>query len=273
MATSLEHRDLPYGPHAAQQLDLYLPPLAVPRPVPVVVFLHGGGWARGDKWPCPARPLTDDGFAVASVNYRLSPTAPFPAQIHDAKGAVRWLRGHADDHGLDARRVGAWGVSAGGHLAALLGTSPGVAELNGTVGDHPGQATDVQAVCDLFGPTDLSRFAADAQTAGLATDPRWAAVVTALLDGPVERRMDVVALADPVRTVTPAAPPFLILHGDRDAYVPIGQSRRLADALAAAGVPTTFTVVPGGGHGPGFDAPAIQAAIVAFFQRALASLH
>ncbi len=248
---STPHRDLPYGPDAAHRLDLYRPAAAA-TPAPVVVFLHGGGWAHGDKFPCPAAALTDLGFAVASVNYRLSPTAPFPAQLDDATAAVRWLRDHAADHGLDGGRIGAWGVSAGGHLAALLGT-----------GGH------VRAVCDWFGPTDLARFADDARAAGLAAKPQWPGLILAFLGGPVEANPDLVRRADPVAAVSAATPPFLIQHGDRDEWVPLGQSRRLADALAAAGVPHTFTVVRGGGHGPGFDAPAVRAAVVEFFRHTL----
>ena len=250
-------RDLPYGPDPAHRLDLYLP-AAGSGPAPVIVFLHGGGWAHGDKSPCPAAALTEFGFAVASVNYRLSPAAPFPAQLDDARAAVRWLRAHAAEHGLDGNRVGVWGISAGGHLAALLGTA------------STGPADAVQAVCDWFGPTDLAHFADDARSAGLTIKPQWPLLIRAFLGGPVDRKAARVAHANPVRTVSAAAPPFLIQHGDRDEWVPLGQSRRLADALAAAGVRHTFAVVRGGGHGPGFDAPAVRAAVVDFFRRTLA---
>ena len=244
-----DHRDVAYGPDPAHRLDLYLPPRG---PAPVVVFLHGGGWSHGDKWPCPAQPLAAAGFAVASVNYRLSTVARFPAQLDDARRAVRWLRANAAGHRIDAGRVGVWGISAGGHLAALLG------------GER-----EVRAVCDWFGPTDLSHFAADARAAGLTTKPQWPLLIASLFGGPIEDHADLVRQADPTRAVSAASPPFLILHGDRDEWVPVGQSKRLADALAAAGADHTFTVVRGGGHGPGFDAPAVRAAVVAFFRRTL----
>ena len=237
--------DLPYGPDPAHRLDLYRP--ATPNP-PVVLFLHGGGWAHGDKAPCPAAALTEFGIAVASANYRLTPVAPFPAQIDDARRAAAWLRAHAADHGCDGTRLGAWGISAGGHLACLLGVGG-----------------SVDAVCDWFAPTDLTHFPDDARAVGLVPKPQWPLLVHALFAGRPERAAD----ADPVRRVTPACPPFLIQHGDRDDWVPLGQSQRLADALAAAGVPHTFTVVRGGGHGPGFDAPAVRAAVVEFFRRTL----
>ena len=245
-------RDLSYGPDPAHRLDLYLPAAAGNRPPPVVVFLHGGGWSHGDKSPCPAAPLADLGFAVASVNYRLTTVARFPAQLDDARSAVRWLRSRATDLGVDGSRVGAWGISAGGHLAALLG------------GER-----EVRAVCDWFGPTDLARFADDARSAGLAVKPQWPLMIAALFGGSVEASPDLVRQADPTRLVSAASPPFLIQHGDRDEWVPVGQSRRLADALAAAGVDHTFTVVRGGGHGPGFDAPAVRAAVIDFFRRTL----
>ncbi len=248
--------DLPYGPDPAQRIDLYLPP-APQGPVPVVLFLHGGGWSHGDKFPCPAAALTEFGFAVASANYRLTTTAPFPAQRDDARSAVRWLRTHAADHGLDGARIGVWGVSAGAHLAALLGTA------------STGPADAVQAVCDWFGPTDLAHFTDDAQAAGLTIKPQWSELIAAFFAGEVDPRSPLVAMSDPVRAASAAAAPFLIQHGDRDEWVPVGQSQRLADALAAAGVDHTFTVVRDGGHGPGFDAPAVRAAVVAFFRRTL----
>ena len=245
-----DHADVSYGPDPAHRLDLYLP---ARRPAPVVVFLHGGGWAHGDKFPCPAAPLAAAGFAVASVNYRLTTVARFPAQLDDARRAVTWLGDHATTYGLAADRIGVWGVSAGGHLAALLGNE-----------------RRVRAVCDWFGPTDLAAFAADARAAELSPKPQWPLLITALLGGPVESQPDLVRLADPTRTASADSPPFLILHGDRDEWVPIGQSRRLADALSAAGADVTFTPIRGGGHGPGFDAPAMRSAVLDFFRRTLA---
>ena len=242
--------DLSYGPDPAQRLDLYRP---TRTPAPVVLFLHGGGWAHGDKFPSPAAAgLVAAGFAVAAANYRLTTAARFPAQLDDARAAVAWLRSHAAQYNLDPARVGAFGVSAGGHLAALLGV-----------------AGEVDAVCDWFGPTDLSRFADDARAAGLAPKPQWPLLILALLGGTVEQRPDLVRQADPTRQVSPRSCPFLIQHGDRDEWVPLGQSRRLADALAAAGVRHTFAVVRGGGHGPGFDAAPVGAAVVEFFRRTL----
>jgi acetyl esterase/lipase len=139
--------------HERQRLDLYLPP-AGDRPTPVIVWVHGGGWAGGSKARTPASRMVQAGFAVAAINYRLSQHAIFPAQIHDCKAAIRWLRAHAAEYRLDPKHIGVWGSSAGGHLVALMGTSNGVADLEGQLG-HPEQSSDIQAVVDWFGPTDF----------------------------------------------------------------------------------------------------------------------
>ena len=148
-------RDLPYKRIGGETLtlDLYRPE-KISGPLPVIIWIHGGGWNRGRKERCPAVALVDDGFAVASVDYRLSSVAPFPAQIQDCKAAVRWLRANASTYHLDPDNVGVWGNSAGGHLAALLGTSGGVSELEGD-GDNMQYSSRVQAVCDVAGPVDL----------------------------------------------------------------------------------------------------------------------
>lgn len=125
------------------KLDLVLPDAPSAKPAPLVVYIHGGAWISGDKSPTHAPAVLGPQYAVASVNYRLAQQAPFPAQIHDCKAAVRWLRAHAATYSIDPHRIGAWGSSAGGHLAALLGTSGGVAELEGTVGDCLGVSSTV----------------------------------------------------------------------------------------------------------------------------------
>ncbi|MBN2000034.1 alpha/beta hydrolase, partial [candidate division KSB1 bacterium] len=133
-------------------LDLYIP--AAEGPLPLVIWIHGGAWRAGDKNVTPAVPLlTDHGFAVASISYRFSQHAIFPAQLHDCKAAVRWLRAHANKYHLDPLRFGVWGASAGGHLAAMLGTTGDEGTLEGKVGRKRGSSR-VQAVCDWFGPTD-----------------------------------------------------------------------------------------------------------------------
>ncbi|MCX7750582.1 MAG: alpha/beta hydrolase [Candidatus Bipolaricaulota bacterium] len=262
-------RDLAYARVGGKslRLDLHLPRRAEGARIPVVVWIHGGGWRGGDKAGTPAPEVLGEGYAVASINYRLSPEAPFPAQIHDCKAAVRWLRAHADRYGLDPDRIGVWGSSAGGHLAALLGTSGGVAELEGAVGEHLDQESRVQAVCDFFGPADLLALLEP----GAWSAPTALSAVSLLLGGPVAERVELARLASPVAHVSPDDPPFLIVHGDRDATVPLDQSERLHRALTASGVSSTLHVVRGAGHGiPELRRdPAVDPLIRAFFDRHL----
>ena len=168
-----EHRDLVYAktPQRELALDLYIPDGAT-KP-PLIVWVHGGAWRAGSKAKPPALWMLERGYAVASISYRLSQQAVFPAQIHDCKAAIRWLRAHASKYGYDAERIGAWGASAGGHLVALLGTSSGVKELEGDLG-YNDQSSRVQAVVDYFGPTDvtaMSKFPAFSKCPRAAT---WA---------------------------------------------------------------------------------------------------
>jgi acetyl esterase/lipase len=172
-------------------LSLYRPE-EVSGPLPVIVWIHGGGWRRGRKEQCPAVGLVQDGFAVASIDYRLTSTAPFPAQIEDCKAAVRWLRANASTYRLDADQIGAWGMSAGGHLAALLGTSGGVPELEGS-GDNMQYSGRVQAVCDVAGPADLPAMP------NLGAER--IAAIEGLLGGPVEKDKVKAIAASPIRYV------------------------------------------------------------------------
>lgn len=222
------------GGHSRHRLDLYLPENRS-SPVPVVLWVHGGGWAGGDKARTPAAFLATKGFAVASMNYRFSKHAIFPAQIHDCKAAVRWLRANATEHHLDPSHIGAWGSSAGGHLVALLGVTPGVEDLEGTLGNND-QSSRVQAVVDWFGPTDFL-------TVG-SKDTR-----TTLLGGDPQSNPDMARRASPINYVSGNACPFLIMHGDRDATVPIVQSESFALALKKAGVDATFVPIEDGAHG------------------------
>jgi acetyl esterase/lipase len=260
-------------------LDLYLPPEGAPRPLPLLVYIHGGGWMEGSKEGCPGSVVAEMGFAMACVDYRLSQDSIFPAQIHDIKAAVRWLRAHAKEFQVDADRFGAWGDSAGGHLAALLGTSAGVPELEGNVGVQ-GVLSAVQAVCDWYGPTDFSRVPpafVESITYPVApevfehygTEPwfEYTLATTLLLGGPVEERIDLAMFANPITYIDPGDPPFLIFHGERDEIVPIDQSILLVDALRTHGVEVVFVPDPERGHSvvgpPGvpFDPGLIEMAI------------
>ncbi len=171
--------------------------------------------------------------------YRLSGEARFPAQITDCKAAIRFLRAHAEDYGIDPKRIGGWGGSAGGHLVALLGTTAGVKELEGDAG-NPSQSSAVQAVCDFFGPTNLTP-----QSGWTKTPPQ----VAQLLGGEVTDKPEFAKLASPVKFVDAKDPPFLIIHGEQDRLVPIAQSEQLYEALRKAGVDATFVRVKNAAHG------------------------
>jgi acetyl esterase/lipase len=249
--------NVPYGRYGnANTLDLYLPHKS-DAPAPVAIWVHGGGWEGGNKEnPLPLF-LAGKGFAVASVNYRLTgenyrqtPENCFPAQIYDCKAAIRWIRGNAKQFNLAPDHLGVWGESAGGHLVALLGTSGGVGDLEGAVGSYLGQNSRVQAVCDWYGPTDLEQFYGfKASFRGLSPDYPMKAI-SQLLGGPIERAQVKMRAksANPITHITKETPPFLIMHGDGDTLVPLQQSQLLADALKNAGANVEFEVVNGAGH-------------------------
>jgi acetyl esterase/lipase len=228
-------------------LDLYYPQ-QFSGSLPVIVWIHGGGWSRGRKERCPAVDLVQYGYAVASIDYRLTGTAPFPAQIQDCKAAVRWLRANASTYHLDSDHIGVWGYSAGGHLAALLGTSGGVRQLEGT-GDNMSYSSRVQAVCDVSGPSDLVRLYQEASQSSEEKAAKAMSAVAALIGGSVEPDLTKAAAASPIHYVSKGDPPFLIIHGEDDATVPVDQAESLAAALKAAGVETTLDVVNGRRHG------------------------
>jgi acetyl esterase/lipase len=221
------------------ELDLVLP-LKGDVPVPVVVFLHGGGWRLGSRHsagpayrgadPTPFEQVAQAGIAVASVDYRLSGEAVWPAQLHDAKAAVRWLRRRAAELGVDPDRIAAWGESAGGHLAELLGLTRDDAALEGGVG-VTGPSSRVTAVAAWYAPSDIAAVATDNGAHPGAPDSREAQ----LLGAPVPTVLELAAQASPVRHVSPAAPPFLLLHGRADRLIPCVQSERLRDALQEVG--------------------------------------
>jgi acetyl esterase/lipase len=231
-------------------LDLYLPETG--GPFPLIVWIHGGAFRSGDKggiWYKPILNQTQRGYAVASIDYRLSGAAKFPALVHDAKAAVRWLRANAARYNLKADRIVVAGESAGGYQAAMLGTSGGVAELEGTLG-NPKESSRVQGVIDFFGPSDLLAMddhASSCQTPLVhraPTSPESLLVGCNLDDCP-----DRAKAASPITYVARDNPPFLILHGTADCQVPHSQSQRLYDALRAAGVKADLHLLPDVGHG------------------------
>lgn len=259
------HRDVEYATvgDVSLKLDLYLPK-DVKSP-PLAVWIHGGGWRGGDKGRCPLMFLLADGYAVASINYRLTNIACFPAQIHDCKGAIRWLRAHAKDYGYNADRLGIGGGSAGGHLVALLGASHDDNTLEGDIGGNADQSSAVQAVVDLYGPTNLISILRQSNN---PIHRQKAGPLELLLGGPVDEKAEVAKVASPETYITADDPPHLILHGDKDPLVPAQQSIDYDAALRRAGVESTLIILPGAGHGGrGFFDPERQQTIRAFFDK------
>lgn len=265
-------RDLPYvtDGHERQKLDLYLPANTT-GPVPVVVWIHGGGWASGEK--NGGAPLNQGylsrGYAVASLGYRLSGHALFPAQIQDCKAAIRWLRAHAQQYNLDPERIGVWGASAGGHLVALLGATNGNRIFD--VGEHLDQSSDVQAVCDYYGPTDLLQMDAHAVPGARLIHNSPNSPESRLVGGPIQEEpyRALATQVNPIPYLTKNAPPFLIVHGDKDPAVPHHQSILLYEALTKISVPVRFHTIKGAEHGRGFAGPEIRAMAAAFFDHHL----
>ncbi|MFP6659022.1 MAG: alpha/beta hydrolase fold domain-containing protein [Pirellulales bacterium] len=255
------------GGGKSQRLDIYVPDESE-KPRPLVVWIHGGAWRAGDKRRCPAVRLLTKGFVVASLNYRLSQEAIFPAQIEDCKAAIRWLRKNAAKYHIDPARFGVWGSSAGGHLVALLGTSGEVKQLEGQTGGM-NVSSRVQAVCDFFGPTDFLQMDTHALPGGSQKHDPPTSPESKLVGGAIQENKERVARANPITYVSQDDPPFLIVHGDKDPLVPLHQSQLLADALKAANVACHFHIVRGSGHG--FHGhPEVDGMVDAFFVKQLA---
>lgn len=241
----------------ALHLDLYVPEQAT-QALPVVVWVHGGGWVKGSKDGCPARWLATHGFAVVSVQYRLATEAQWPSQIEDCRDAVRWVRRHAREYGFREDHIGAWGSSAGGHLVALMGTLdlPEKEEVSGAV----------QAVCDWFGPSDLLTMPANTPGPSRTEEALANSNGAKLLGATVYKVPELARQASAFHQASAGDAPFLILHGDADPMVPLEQSARLHEALEKAGVPSQYIVVKEAGHGgPQFNTPEVQKVMVDFF--------
>lgn len=229
-------------------LDAYLPRAgrgAAAGP-PLVVWVHGGAWRSGSRKDMPLGGLVRQGYAVASVDYRLSTAARFPAQVHDVKAAIRFLRAKQSDFGYDASRIAVAGNSAGGHLAALIGVTNGHAELEGAVGEHRNEKSDVQAIISLYGMSNLTTILDQSTPHGLSV--RMPALQL-LLGGQPNDVPDLARLASPVFHVDAADPPLLLIHGDQDPQAPINQSHELQGRYEAFKLPCRFVVLHGSKHG------------------------
>jgi acetyl esterase/lipase len=246
-------------------LDLYLP--ADASNAPLLIWVHGGGWRAGARSPVSSLEFVRAGYALASVDYRLSPVAPFPAQSHDIKAAIRYLRAHASELGVDASRIGALGVSAGAHLAALVGVTNGDAALEGDVGGNLDRSSDVQAIVSYFGASNLTSILSQSTPFGLnIREPG----LDLLFGGPPDERVELARLASPVFHVDEADPPLFLLHGDQDPQMPINQSHELHGVYKSTGLEVHFEVVHGAAHGgEGFFDAERMALVLAFLDQHL----
>lgn len=267
------------GLSPAQKLDIYWPK-EDNSPYPVILSIHGGAFLGGDKGDVQLTPMLEGltrGYAVVSINYRMSGEALFPALLHDAKAAVRWLRAHAAQLLLDPNRIAAWGGSAGGWQAAMLGVTGGLAGLEDLSLGHPEQSSAVQAVVDWFGPTDFLKMDEQLAADGLGPTPGDEhsgprSPESLLLGAQITTIPARVREANPETYVRPGLPPFLIQHGTRDATVPCRQSVGFAEKLRAAlgEERVTLDLLEGAGHGgPEFAAAENLEKVFGFLGRSL----
>ncbi len=268
-------RDLPYieGGDDAQKLDLYLPETPVEKPLPLIVHIHGGGWMGGSKFPCPVANMAARGYVVASIEYRFSQKAKFPAQIQDCQAAIRWLRARSREFNIDPEHVGVVGGSAGGHLSALVGTAGGKKAFS-MIGGNEEQSDRVQCVCDIFGPSNFATVIKQAEDDknvrnifkfNTPSDPYSQLIGVTLNEDKAKTEA-----VSPVHYVSEDSPPTLILHGTHDTLVPYAQSEELAAALRSKGVDVWLQTLPGSGHGGGaFGKPEVLTLMVNFFDKHL----
>ena len=245
-------------------LDLYLPST---KNSPLIVWIHGGAWRAGSKDFMPLTALVESGYAIASLDYRLTTTAKFPALIHDCKGAIRWLRAHAPEYGYNSELIGIAGNSAGGHMVALIGTSNGNKELEGNVGSNKTQSSHVQAIVSYYGASNLTTILAQSTPHGLSV--RVPALKLLLGDTP-DKTEALAKLASPVFHVDKNDPPLLLLHGDQDPQMPINQAHELHAAFKAQKLDVHFEVIHGAAHGgKAFYDPERNTLVKKFFDRTL----
>ena len=220
-------RDVVFGTGGRRDLhcDVYRPPGSQGR-APAVLLVHGGGWRSGDRTQLQGYGilLGRAGYVCVASEYRLIPEAPWPAQIHDVKAALRWMRANADELGIDPHRIAVEGNSAGAHLALLAAGTPGVAAFEGD-GGNPDEATDVAAAIGVYAPTLFSHGAT----------ARGAVTLAALIDAGSE---EAASAASPLSHVTAEFPPTMLIHGTDDELVPVHASIVMYEALAESGVPT-----------------------------------
>lgn len=249
-------KDVEYGKVGdySLKLDILRPAKQPKQPLPVVVWIHGGGWRSGDKGAMTKTllPFVKHGYCCVSINYRFSTVATFPAQVQDCKCSIRFLRAHAKQYNIDPDRIGVWGGSAGGYLVAMLGTTAGVKEFEGD-GGWQSFSSRPNAVCDLYGITDIPAIdelvKEGKATQRFMTRPSSGDTVSPMLGVPYWEAKDLAVKASPITYVSKDDPPFLIMHGDRDPLTPMSQGARLNSALRKVGVDSTLRILTGAGHG------------------------
>jgi len=260
-------RNIAYVEHptSRQNFDLYLPGPPGNQPFPFILWVHGGAWMMGIKEWDNVKYLVRHGYAIASIDYRISTTARFPAQIQDCNAALNFILAHAQAYGVDPRRFIVGGASAGGHLALLLGLARHEKAFGADPAAHP------LAILDFFGPTDLNNQMGDLETIhserGIALTEDAGAK---LLGGPIAESQAKAKAASPINYVSATSPPVLIIQGGKDDLVPVAQSRRLQTALERAGVKNQFILVETAGHdGPQFSTPDIESKVTDFINAVL----
>lgn len=247
-------------------LDIHLPDHPTSTPLPVVIFVHGGGWRGGVKENPPGLSFIEHGFALVSINYRVTGQAIWPAQIHDCKAAVRWVRANSEQYGFDPTRIGAWGSSAGGHLVAMLAVSGDSPELEGSLGTT-GVSSAIQACCNWCGPTDLTEL----------HNPAWrveeqnliAEVTEALIGGPLDQHLDAAHQASPALHIKRGCPPVFTMQGVADQVVSHRHAQPFHDRMLSCGNDSELHLLEGAKHG--FWTTEREQMVLAFFQRTLSS--
>ncbi len=249
IAQEATHKNLVYATIGAKprHLDLYLSPHgSAEKPQPVIVWIHGGAWRSGSKEGVPVLHWLKRGFSIASIDYRLSPEAPFPAQVEDIKAAIRFLRARSETYRLDPQRMVIAGASAGGHLAALVGVSNRLKDLEGNSGEHLGIDSSVQGIVSFYGASNLQSILDQSTEFGKSV--RVPALDLLLGGQPIDKPL-LARLASPVVHVDATDPPLWLVHGDADPQMPIEQSKELAAVYSKLGLSVDFEVLPGSKHG------------------------
>ncbi len=254
-------RNIPYVDHPTprQNFDLILPKSKAGQPFPLIVWVHGGAWMLGIKEWDNVKYLVRHGYAIASVDYRFSTEAIFPAQIQDCNAALNFIMAHAADYGINPKRFVVAGGSAGGHLALLLGLAREKRDFGADASIKP------LAIVDFFGPTDFNAMMNDLKTVHSEKGiEQFQDVVPKLLGATVEQSPDKAKAASPIMYVSAVSPPILIIQGSKDESVPPAQSQRLHAALDQAGVKNQLVMVDAGHDGPPFSTSEVESTVVTY---------